>query len=56
MDDEKFFSGYCRKLDCSRTVTAELTDGHLDCVDCDYGSCIYQAGCPIAEKLKAYEP
>ncbi len=51
MDDEKFISGYCRVLDCSRTVTAELTDGILSDADCRYGSCIYESNCPIAKEL-----
>ena len=51
MEDEKFLCGYCRVLDCSRTVTAETTDGHLTYVDCTYGTCIYQSGCPIAAEL-----
>ena len=51
MEDEKFLSGYCRMMDCSRTVTAELTDGQLNCVDCRYGNCIYQSTCPIAAEL-----
>ena len=52
MEDEKFISGYCRVLDCSRTVTAELTDGRLDAADCCYGSCLYQQNCPIAKELE----
>ena len=39
-------------MDCSHTVTAELTDGKLTCVDCSYGNCIYQSGCPIAAELE----
>ena len=27
MDEEKIFTGYCRMLDCSRMVTAELDEG-----------------------------
>ena len=38
-------------MDCSRTVTAELTDGKLACADCIYGNCLYQSGCPIAAEL-----
>ena len=51
MEDEKFFSGYCRQLDCSRTVTVELTDGAIDSCDCCYGNCVYQPGCPIAREI-----
>ena len=52
MEDEKFLSGYCRVLDCSRTVTVELTDGKIDNVDCCYGSCVYQGSCPIAAEIE----
>ena len=51
MEDEKFLSGYCRRIDGSRTVTAELENGRLTEADCDYGSCPYQANCPIAAEL-----
>ena len=51
MEDEKFLSGYCRRTDSSRTVTAELENGRLSEADCDYGSCPYQANCPIAAEL-----
>ena len=51
MEDEKFISGYCRQIDRSRTVTAELEDGKLSCADCSYGSCIYQPACTIAQEL-----
>ena len=51
MEYEKFLSGYCRVMDCSRTVTAELTDNQLTYADCCYGNCIYQASCPIAVEL-----
>ena len=51
MEDEKFLSGYCRRIDGSRTVTAELENGHLTEADCDYVSCPYQANCPIAKQI-----
>ena len=51
MEDEIFLSGYCRRLDASRSVCAELTDGHLDAVDCDYPDCPYCSNCPIAAQL-----
>lgn len=49
--EEYFFSGYCRRLDQSRTVAAEIEDGGL-WVDCDYPSCPHQQSCPIGEKLR----
>ncbi len=51
MEDEKFITGYCRVMDCSRTITAELTDNQLTYVDCCYGDCVYQSSCPIAAEL-----
>ena len=51
MCDEKFFSGYCRQVDGSRTVTVELEDGAIDCVDCCYPECVYSPNCPIAREI-----
>ena len=51
MPEEFFFSGYCRMLDGSRTVTAETEGGKLTDVDCCYGNCVYQGSCPIAERI-----
>lgn len=49
--DEIMVSGYCRCLDCSRIVTAELEDGKRF-IDCDFGHCPHEASCPIAAKLQ----
>ena len=49
--EEKFISGYCRVLDCSRLVEVVLTDGKPDEVDCCYGNCVYQPNCPIAKEI-----
>ncbi len=51
MEEEKFFSGYCRRMDCSRMVAVVVADGQIDEVECDYGSCPYQSGCPIAAEI-----
>ena len=51
MEDEIFLSGYCRRLDASRSVCAELSDGRLDSVDCDYPDCPHRSSCPIATEL-----
>ncbi len=56
MEDEKFISGYCRQTDGSRTVTVELENGTVDCVDCCYGSCIYQQNCAIAKQIDEITP
>lgn len=52
MEKEYFFSGYCRQLDGSRTVTAVTEDGKLTEVDCCFGSCIYEPNCPIAKQIQ----
>lgn len=51
MEEERFFSGYCRQIDGSRMVTLELEDGRLSDVDCCYGSCLYEAACPIGKAI-----
>ena len=51
MEKESFFSGYCRQLDGPRTVEVISEDGTVTEVDCCYGSCIYEAGCPIAKEI-----
>ena len=51
MMDEIIVSGYCRCLDCSRIVTAELEDGQWF-IDCDFGHCPHEASCPIAARLR----
>ena len=51
MEVEKFISGYCRVLDCSRMVEVLLEDGKLTEADCCYGNCVHQSGCPIAKEI-----
>ncbi len=51
MELEEFISGYCRALDGSRTVMLEGSDGDY-CADCSFGSCPYEAACPIAERIQ----
>lgn len=51
MEEEKFISGYCRMLDCSRVVTAVVENGALTEVDCCYPDCIHAATCLIAKEL-----
>ena len=55
MEAEKFLSGYCRRLDCSRMVSVLLENGRLAEADCDYDSCPYRADCPIGKEIAAYE-
>lgn len=52
MEQEFFFSGYCRQLDQSRMVTLVTEDGKLTEVDCCFGSCIYEPSCPIAAQIR----
>lgn len=49
MEQEMILSGYCRKLDGSRTVMVE--DGEPDCL---YPDCPYTPACPIAEKIRQF--
>ena len=51
METERFFSGYCRQLDGSRMVEVITEDGRITEVDCCYGSCVYEANCPIAREI-----
>ena len=51
MEQEKFFSGYCRQMDASRMVEVILENGEITEIDCCYGSCVYQGNCPIAEEI-----
>lgn len=48
---EEFISGYCRALDGSRTVLLEGSEGDYRS-DCGYGSCPYEAACPIAQRIR----
>ena len=51
MEQEKFFSGYCRQLDASRMVEVILEDGKISEIDCCYGNCVYESNCPIAKEV-----
>ena len=52
MEQEAFFSGYCRQLDQTRMVTVVAEDGEVTEVDCCFGNCIYEPNCVIAQKIK----
>ena len=54
MEIEKFFSGYCRAYDSSRTVMAVKEDGQLAESDCLFENCQNFADCPLAKKIKAF--
>ncbi len=51
MEQEFFFSGYCRQLDCSRIVTAVTEDGILTEVDCSYPDCPFAADCTVGQNI-----
>ena len=51
MEQEVFFSGYCRQIDGSRTVCVYVVDGRLEEADCCYGSCVYAPNCPVAKQI-----
>ena len=52
MEQEVFFSGYCRCMDASRMVAVEVDDGKLLEVDCNFGTCPYETDCVLAEKIR----
>jgi hypothetical protein len=52
MERECYFSGYCRVLDSARVVEVILEDGEVTEVDCRYGRCDFQPGCPIAKAIE----
>ena len=49
--EERFLTGYCRAIDQSRTVCAELEEGVLTYIDCSYPTCPHAPTCPIAQQL-----
>ena len=53
MEEELFFSGYCRQLDQSRMVTIEVDGGQLTECDCCYGNCVYEPNCTVAQQIAA---
>ena len=52
MEQEYFFSGYCRTLDNSRTVAVTVEDGKLTEVDCCFENCIHASNCTIAQEIR----
>ena len=51
MEQEVFFSGYCRQLDASRMVAVFVVDGQIDEVDCGYATCPHSPNCLIAKQI-----
>ena len=57
MEQEVFFSGYCRQLDNSRMVEVVTENGQLLEVDCCFETCVHTPTCTIAQSIRqALEP
>ena len=52
MEQEYFFTGYCRTTDQSRTVMVVTEDGKLIEVDCCYENCVHTPNCIIAKEIE----
>ena len=52
MEQELFFSGYCRTIDQSRMVEVVLDDGAVTEADCCYPDCIHAPNCVIAQEIR----
>ena len=53
MEQEYFFTGYCRSLDAGRTVEVIADSGTPTEVDCAWPGCIHRSVCPIAKEIDA---
>lgn len=51
MEEETFFSGYCRQIDQTRMVAVLKENGQLSDVDCNYEDCIYCKACTIGQAI-----
>ena len=51
MEQELFFTGYCRCLDGARTVEVLVEDGQVTEVDCAWPGCIHRSTCLIAKEI-----
>ena len=54
MEQERFFSGYCRTQDSSRMVCAVKENGQLSDVDCSYEGCPFTGECTVAKSIAAF--
>ena len=52
MEQEYFFSGYCRTLDNSRTVAVVVEDSKVTEVDCCFENCVHAPNCTIAQEIR----
>ena len=55
MEQEHFFTGYCRTADESRMVTVVTENRKITEVDCCYENCIYAPSCPIGKQIRELE-
>ena len=51
MEEEKFFTGYCRQIDQNRMVAGLKEDCELTEIDCSYETCIYTQSCTIGKAI-----
>lgn len=51
MEEERFFSGYCRCLDAARTVEVTRCDGPWT-ADCEFSNCPHATSCPIGQQIQ----
>ena len=54
MEQERFFSGYCRTQDSSRMVCAIKENGQLSDVDCSYEGCPFTGECTVAKSIAIF--
>ena len=52
MEQEHFFTGYCRTVDKSRMVTVATEGSQVTEVDCCFETCIHAPNCVIAKKIR----
>ena len=52
MEQEYFFSGYCRCLDAARTVCLVVQNGQATEIDCNFPDCPYVPACKIADQIR----
>ena len=52
MEQEYFFTGYCRTIDQSRMVTVVTENKELTEVDCCYENCVHTPNCTIAKEIR----
>lgn len=52
MEQEYFFTGYCRTIDKSRMVAVEVDGSEITEVDCCLETCIHAPNCVIAKEIR----